>query len=377
MIAVCATAVTALAIALSYDARCAAPPSLSATSLTIKAYRYHCYGSPEVLALTTVARPVPADSEVLVKVQAASVNPLDWHFMRGKPYVMRLSSGIGAPKDQRIGADFAGTVEAVGSTVTQFKVGGRVFGVADGTFAEYVTVGERRAIALMPDSATFEQASAVGIAATTALQAVRDKGQVKSGHHVLVNGASGGVGTFVVQIAKSYGAHVTGVASTRNVALVTALGADSVIDYTTDNFTTGSQRYDVIIDMVGNHDLRAVEHVLARTGNAVIVGGPNANRWLGPLTRTLGAILRSPFVRPTFTTLLASANQSDLGVLRDMMQGGKLKSVIDRRFPFQELPAAVEYLETGRARGKVIVSVATGAGFGRLSSRPGGTTERP
>ncbi len=357
LVTLLAISVTALGLTVSYDAACPTAAPAGAAAPAIKAYRYHCYGSPAVLQLVDVSKPTPADSEVLVKVHAASINPLEWHYMRGKPYLMRISSGIGTPTNQKIGSDFAGTVEGVGAAVTRFKVGDRVFGIGDGTFAEYFTIREQRAIAVMPDSATFEQASAVGVAAITALQAVRDKGQVKAGQHVLINGASGGVGSFAVQIAKSYGAHVTGVASTRNVELVKSLGADSVIDYTKDDFTKGTQKYDVIIDMVSNHSVRKVASVLAPAGVCVIVGGTNDNRWIGPGIQSLEAMVLAPIVKQTFITLLASTSQRDFDVLRDLMQAGKLNAVIDRRYPMAELPAGVEYLEKGRARGKVIVNV--------------------
>ncbi len=349
---------SALAIVISYDAACPTPSSAAASApLTISAYRYGCYGSPAVLTLANVAKPAPSDSQVLVKVHAVSVNPLDWHYLRGKPYVMRLSSGIGAPSNTAIGADFSGTVEAVGSRVTRFKVGDRVFGIQTGAFAEYVVVSELGTMAIMPDSVSFEQASAVGVAAITALQAVRDHGHVAAGQRVLINGASGGVGTFAVQIAKSYSAHVTGVASTRNLAMITGLGADSVIDYTKDDFTKGAQRFDVIIDMVSNHPVRTLARMLTPTGRTVIVGGTSDNRWLGPGAQSLRAILLSPFLSNTFVTMLASDNAKDLKVLGALMQSGKLTTAIDRRYPFSELPAAVEYLEKGRARGKVVVTV--------------------
>lgn len=357
LVALLAVGVTALGLTVSYDAACPTAAPDVATAPAIKAYRYRCYGSPTVLELVDVSKPTPADSQVLVKVHAASINPLEWHYMHGKPYLMRLSSGIGKPTNQKFGSDFAGTVESVGAAVTRFKVGDRVFGTGNGSFAEYFTIGEQRTIAVMPDSATFEQAAGVGVAALTALQAVRDKGQVKAGQRVLINGASGGVGTFAVQIAKSYGAHVTGVASTRNVELVKSLGADSVIDYTKDDFTKGIQKYDVIIDMVSNHSVRKVASVLTPTGVCVIVGGTNDNRWVGPGIQSLEAIVLAPIVKQAFITMLASENQRDLGVLRDLMQAGKIKVAIDRRYPMAELPAGVEYLEKGRARGKVIVNV--------------------
>ncbi|AMW07024.1 hypothetical protein GEMMAAP_18920 [Gemmatimonas phototrophica] len=309
------------------------------------------------MRLKTIATPTPGDTEVLVRVHAASVNPLDWHFLRGKPYIMRILSGMGAPTEERIGADFAGTVQTVGARVTEFKVGDRVFGSRTGAFGTHVVVPEHGAMTRMPHSASFEQAAAIGVAATTALQAVRDQALVRKGQRVLINGASGGVGTFAVQIAKIYGAHVTGVASTRNVDMVQGIGADRVIDYTKDDFTKGAERYDAIIDMVGNHELRALDAVLAPGGRMIIVGGPNDNAYLGPLTRSAAAILAAPVLKATFITFTANENQADLVMLRDWMQRGTLRSVIDREYAFAELPAAVTYQEAGRSRGKVIVKM--------------------
>jgi NADPH:quinone reductase-like Zn-dependent oxidoreductase len=347
------------ALALSHESTCTAaaatPAAIDTTGAQV--YTYTCYGGPEVLRLTTIATPTPADTEVLVRVHAASVNPLDWHFLRGKPYIMRVVSGMGAPTEERIGADFAGTVQAVGARVTEFKVGEKVFGSSTGAFGTHVVVREHGAMTHMPDSASFEQAAAVGVAATTALQAVRDQAQVRERQRVLINGASGGVGTFAVQIAKIYGAHVTGVASTRNVAMVQGLGADRVIDYTKEDFTKGAERYDAIIDMVGNHELRALDAVLAPGGRMIIVGGPNDNAYLGPLIRSAAAILAAPVLNGTFITFTANENKADLAMLRDWMQRGRLRSVIDREYPFAELPAAVAYQEAGRSRGKVIVKM--------------------
>jgi NADPH:quinone reductase-like Zn-dependent oxidoreductase len=352
-----AAAVLSLALVLSHDSACDGPGPLSAQTSLMKAIVYRCYGSPEVLELEDVAKPTPADNEVLVKVQAASVNPLDWHYMRGKPYVMRLSSGLGKPKDARFGVDFAGTVEAVGRNVQRFKPGDEVFGGKSGAFAQYVTVREDRALALKPANITFEQAAAVPVAAITALQALRDKGQLKPGQKVLVNGASGGVGTFAVQIAKSLGAEVTGVCSTRNVELVRSIGADHVIDYRQEDFTQGARRYDLIIDNVGNHPLLAYKRVLNPSGIVVMVGGSSEDPWIGPLVRPLTGVALSPFVSQQFVMLLAELNQEDMGVLRDLLAAGTLKPVIDRRYTLAEVPVAVAYLEGGRARGKVVIGV--------------------
>ncbi len=357
VVVVLAASVLALALVVSREAACEAPVPPPKGTLLMRGFSYRCYGGPDLLALGDLAKPVPDSNQLLVKVHAASLNPLDWHFMRGKPYVMRLSSGLGKPKDPRAGVDFAGTVEAVGSAVTRFKPGDAVFGAADGAFAEYLTVRETGAVVAKPDGVTFEQAAAIGVAAVTALQAVRDKGQVKPGQRVLVNGASGGVGTFAVQIAKSFGAQVTGVSSTRNLELVKSLGADHVIDYTKEDFTKGTERYDVIIDNVGNHPLLEYRKVLAERGVVVIVGGPSENPWIGPLSRFLNAAVLSPFVSQTFVMFLAQLSQKDLTVLRDLMAAGTLTSVIDRRYPLAELPAAIGYLEQGRARGKVLITM--------------------
>jgi NADPH:quinone reductase-like Zn-dependent oxidoreductase len=323
----------------------------------MKAVVSRCYGSPEVLKVEQAAKPTPADNEVLVKVHAAAVNPLDWHYMRGKPYIMRLGAGFGAPKDTRVGVDFAGTVEAVGKDVSHFKPGDEVFGGKSGALAQYVVVREDRSIVLKPANVTFEQAAAVPIAAITALQGLRDQGNVKPGQKVLINGASGGVGTFAVQIAKSFGAEVTGVCSTRNVELVQSLGADHVIDYTKEDFTQGTQRYDLILDNVGSHSLSEYRHVLNPSGALVIVGGPSEDPWIGPMAAPLKASLLSPFVSQKMVMFLAELNPQDLQKLADLMQAGKMTSVIDRRYPLDQAPEAIRYLEAGRARGKVIVNI--------------------
>jgi len=350
-------ALVALAVALSHNSACGAPTALPAQTATMQAIVYRCYGSPEVLKLESIAKPMPADDEVLVRVRAASVNPLDWHYMRGEPYVMRLSSGFGRPNDTRVGVDFAGVVEAVGKNVTRFKAGDEVFGGRGGALGDYVVIREQRAIAPKPANLTFEEAATVPIAGVTALQALRDKGQLKPGQKVLINGASGGVGTFAVQIAKAMGAEVTGVTSTRNVELVRSLGADHVIDYKQQDFTQSGERYDLIIDNVGNHPLRALRRVMPVEGIVVIVGGQSHDPWLGPLTRSLGALVLAPFVSQKFEGLLADLNQDEMNVLSEMLESGKVKPVIDRRYSLSETPAAIAYLEEGRARGKVVVSV--------------------
>lgn len=343
---------------LSHNDPCEAGPAPVGETPRMKAFVYRCYGPSEVVKLEEVAKPTPKDDELLVKVHAASVNPLDWHFMRGEPYVMRLSAGFGKPTDITLGVDFSGTVEAVGRNVTRFKPGDAVFGGRNGAFAEYLRVREDRVVALKPDNVSFEQAAGVAIAAVTALQALRDKGQLQAGQKVLVNGASGGVGTFAVQIAKALGAEVTGVCSTRNVELVRSLGADRVIDYTREDFTQGVERYDVIVDNVGNHPFLDYRRVLTPQGRVVLVGGPGG-RWIGPLTKFVEASVVGPFMsgEQQISAFFANMTQEEMNRLRDLMQSGQVTPVVDRTYPFAELPQAITYLETGRARGKVVVTV--------------------
>src|SRR5881296_1112799 len=302
------------------------------------------------LKLADIEKPVPNDDQLLVKVRAASVNPYDWHFIEGTPKIVHLLGvGLRKPKDTRVGVDFAGTVEAVGKNVTQFKPGDEVFGGRGGAFAEYVCPRAVRAVAIKPPNITFEQAASVNIAGITALQALRDKGKVQPGQKVLINGASGGVGTFAVQIAKSLGADVTGVCSTRNVDLVRSLGADRVIDYTKEDFTKSAERYDVMLDNVGNRTLSECKSVLTPKGKYVLIGGGGASEQglLGGLGKALWAMLFSKFVNQQMGMMMADANQNDLTVLADMMQSGKLKAVIDRTYTLAEVPEAVRYLEQG------------------------------
>ena len=351
-----AIAVSSLGLILSHNTACEPAPVVSDEAELMKAIVYRCYGSPDVLKLEDVEKPTPADNEVLVKVHAASVNPYDWHFMRGSPYFMRLLAGLGAPDDPSMGVDFSGTVEAAGSKVTRFKPGDEVFGGRGGAFAEYVAVPEDRALALKPANMTFEQAASVPMAAITALQALRDNGKIEPGQKVLINGASGGVGTFAVQIAKSFGAEVTGVCSTRNVDMVRSIGADHVLDYTREDYTKSGQRYDLIIDNVGNHSLLANRRALNPDGIFVIVGGSGGD-WLGPLMRPISALMLSPFVGQEFGMLLAQMRQDDLATLGDLMRSGKMTPVIDRRYSLSEVPAAIQYSEEGHARGKIIIGL--------------------
>jgi NADPH:quinone reductase-like Zn-dependent oxidoreductase len=325
----------------------------------MKAITYCDYGLAN-LKLEEIEKPTPNDDQILVKVRAASVNPYDWHFIEGTPKIMRVMGvGLRKPKDTRLGVDFAGTVEAVGKNVTQFKPGDDVFGGRGGAFAEYVCRRAEGAVALKPANITFEQAAAVNIAGITALQALRDKGKVQPRQKVLINGASGGVGTFAVQIAKSLGADVTGVCSTRNIDLVQSLGADHVIDYTKEDFAKGDERYDVILDNVPNHSLSECRRILNANGKYVMIGGggPNDNRWIGPFGRVIHTLILSPFINQKMGMMMADANHNDLTILADMMQTGKLKPVIDRTYKLDQVPDAIRYVEAGHARGKVIITV--------------------
>ena len=318
----------------------------------MKAMVYDRYGSPDVLTLREVDKPPVADDGVLVRVRAASVNPVDWHTMTGTPYMARLQAGLRKPKSEFLGVDFAGTVEAVGKSVNGLQPGDDVFGARNGALGEYVCA--RQAVVPKPANITFEEAAAVPVAAVSALQGLRDKGRLQAGQSVVINGASGGVGTFAVQIAKSFGAEVTGVCSTRNVELVRSIGADRVIDYTLEDFTTSAERYDLILDMVGNHSLMRLRRVLAPDGTLVIVGGKEGN-WISPMDRPIKALILSPFVGQEMVMLLAELNQTDLTFLADLMQSGKLTPVIDRRYPLSQAAEAIRYLEDGHARGKVVI----------------------
>lgn len=326
---------------------------------TMQAIVYRAYGGPEVMRLETIDKLQPLDTQILVQVRAASANPLDWHYLRGTPYLMRLDGGVRKPHDPRVGTDFAGVIAAVGAKVTEFKPGDEVFGVGNGSFGEYVLAYEKR-IALKPAGIGFDQAAAIPIAAVTALQSLRDKGRLAAGQKVLINGASGGVGSFAVQIADLLGAEVTGVCSTRNIELVRGLGADHVIDYKHDDFTQGEARYDLIVDNVGIHGLTDMRRVLKPQGILVLVGGggPDAGNWIGPVARPLKALFLSPFVDQDMSMLLAEVTREDLTYLGGLVESGRIRTVIDRSYPLAEVPAAIRYLEEGRARGKVIIQVA-------------------
>ena len=322
----------------------------------MKAIVYHRYGSPDVLELREIDKPVVTDNDVLVRVRAASVNPLDWHYMRGMPYIVRIKAGLRKPKATRLGVDVAGQVEAVGINVTQFKPGDEVFGACPGAFAEYACTSES-ALVMKPTNVTFEQAAAVAIAAFTALQGLRDKGHIQPGQKVLINGAAGGVGTFAVQIAKSFGADVTGVCSTRNVDMVRSIGADRVMDYTQEDFTKSGQRYDQILDMIGNHPLSDCRRALTPEGTLVLAGGPNKGRWLGGLTGLLKAVVLSRFVSQKLLPVLAHRSKEDLIIMRELLEAGKVTPVIDRSYPLSEVPEAIRYLEEGHAQGKVVITL--------------------
>ena len=319
----------------------------------------HCeYGGPEVLKIEDIEKPVPNDNQLLVRVRAVSVNPLDLT-IRGS-LLLRPLFGLRKPKDTRLGVDYAGTVEAVGKNVTNFKPGDEVFGGKTGAFAEYICVLADRAVVPKPANMTFEQAASVPVAAITALQGLRDKGQIQAGQKVLINGASGGVGTFAVQIAKSFGTEVTGVCSTRNVDLVRSIGADHVIDYTKEDFSKTDQRYDLIYDLIGNHSFSERRRILNPNGICVMAGIGGAGWHDGFATRLLGELnsyLRSRFVSQKFIAYIAQFNKKDMMVLADLMQSGKVTPVIDRTYKLNETADALRYLEQGHARGKVVVTV--------------------
>lgn len=334
----------------------------------MKAIVFDRYGAPDVLELREIDKPRIRKDEVLVRVRAASVNPYDWHFLTGKPYIMRMMvSGLFKPKFHRLGGDLAGEVEAVGANVTRFRVGDVVFGSVNGavpsqqlldlgSFAEYVRVAEDH-LASKPANLTFEEAAAVPLAALTALNGLRNHGPMGPGKKVLINGASGGVGTFAVQIAKSFGAEVTGVCSTRNVELVESIGADRVIDYTQDDFTRSGLRHDLMFDLVGNRSLRECMSVLSADGIYLMCFGRPEHDWLGPFRQLLTARLISPFVKPKLTELTWHLESEDLELLKELLAAGTVTSVIDRSYPLPEAPEAVRYLEEGHARGKVVITV--------------------
>jgi NADPH:quinone reductase-like Zn-dependent oxidoreductase len=371
ILALVVLAIAGFAVAISYTSPCPSPLMVDGEGL-MQAIHYQCYGPPSVLRLELAPKPELEDDGLLVKVHAASVNPLDWHYMRGEPYLMRTQVGLGAPKDTRMGVDFSGTVEAVGRKVTRFKPGDDVFGGARGSFAEYLDVRDSGAIVKKPANVSHEQAAALPIAAVTALQALRDQAQLQPGQKVLVNGASGGVGTYAVQIAKLMGAEVTGVTSARNVDLVVSLGADRVLDYQSADFVSEDARYDVIIDTVGNRDLRELERVLTTKGVAVIIGGSGRDPWLGALSVPLKIVTWGRIADHPFKFFVADLEARDLDYLASLMSSGRMKSVIERTYPLAQVPEAVAHVEEGHTRGKVVIEMDRDAGPG--STQPPPTT---
>ena len=321
----------------------------------MKAILFPQYGSPDVLQLQDVPQPTPQDDEVLVKVMAAAANPADWHRLRADPFLVRLSDGLFSPKNPRLGADMAGRVTAVGRLVTEFQVGDEVFCESgSGTFAEYVCVKEK-SLAHKPANLSFAQAAAVPLAGFTALQGLRDKGQIKAGQSVLINGASGGVGTFAVQIAKAWGTEVTAVCSGRNHDLVRSIGADHAIDYTKQDFTRTGQQYDLIYDAIGNRSVRDLRRALKPHGIASVAG-------FTTLSRMFLLVVQGTWVSKTSDKEIgmmstATPNKKDLLILKELLETGKIVPVIDRTYPLAETAEAIRYLETGRARGKVIVNI--------------------
>ena len=321
----------------------------------MKAIVQRGYGSPEVMRFEEADQPLVKDDQVLVRVHAAAVNIGDWHLLRGMPYVVRLVSGLRGPRRSIPGLDIAGVVEVVGASVKQVGAGDEVFGWCKGAFAEYACAAEDSLLA-KPPNLTFEQSAAVGDSAFTALAAVRDQGRVQSGQRVLINGASGGVGTFAVQIAKSFGASVTAVCSTRNLDLVRSIGADQVIDYTKEDFTQRPERYDVILDLVGSCSLSACRRVITPRGTYVIVGVKDMGRWLG-LGRQFKALLLSPFVGQRMRVFVVRHNHEDLAVLKQLIETGKVVPVIDRQFALSDAADALRYQGEGHPKGKIVLVV--------------------
>jgi NADPH:quinone reductase-like Zn-dependent oxidoreductase len=332
----------------------------------MKAIVYHEYGSPEVLELKDIDKPLVKDNDVLVRVHAASVNRLDSHLLRGRPYIARLQAGLRKPKDSVPGADVAGQVEAVGKHVTKFQPGddvfGSLFGHGFGAFAEYVSVSDDL-LELKPANLSFDQAAAIPVAALTALQGLRDHGRIEPGQEVLIIGASGGVGTFAVQIAKSFGAEVTGVCSTRNVDMVRSIGADHVIDYTQEDFTDGGQRFDLIFETAGSHSPSEIRRALTSKGTLVLIGhGGSEGRWIGPVGRLIRALVLSRFVSQRMVSYIGKPNYSsgpndgDLATLKELSEAGKITAVIDGTYSLSETPEAIRYLEEGHTRGKVVIT---------------------
>lgn len=324
----------------------------------MQGFVYHRYGAPaEVLEFGEIEKPAPSAGEVQIQVRAASVNPYDWHFVRGTPNVIRLFTGLHRPKSDRVGVDAAGVVSAIGEGVTRFKAGDAVFGAVKGSFAEYARAGETK-LTLMPKNLSFEQAASVPIAGLTALQGLRDYGRVQPGQRLLINGAAGGVGTFAVQIGKWLGARVTGVCSTRNLELVKSLGADEAIDYTVQDFTQLRNQFDVIFDLVDNHPLKAMLRVLRPRGILVPCGGGGPDRASGEALRImLGRLVMPPFTSRKISGVFAKMKTSDLEALGELLESGKIKPVLDRGYALRDAAEALRYVESCHARGKVTITV--------------------
>lgn len=320
----------------------------------MKAIVQDIYGPPAVLRLEEIDRPVPGRGEVLIRVHAAAVDQGVWHLMAGMPYAVRAVTGLRAPRMRVRGLDLAGRVESVGPDVTRFRPGDEVYGSGNGSFAEYACAKED-ALAPKPANLGFEEAAAVPVSACTALKALRDGGQVKAGQTVLVLGASGGVGTYAVQLAKAFGAHVTGVCSAAKADLVRSIGADEVLDYAHEDPTDGSRRYDLILDIAGNRPLARVRRALTPRGTLVIVGGEGGGRWIGGNERQLGALLLSPFVAHRLRGLASTEHHSDLRVLTELIEAGSVTPVVDRTYPLAEVPDAIDYLRNGQVRGKIVI----------------------
>ena len=356
-------AVTSLAVAISHNSPCGPAPATGCRDHPMpQAAVNRCYGSADGVRIESIERPVPSDHGVLVRVRATSINPLDWHLMHGEPYIMRTraNSGWGAPTQNpsmKRTTDFAGTVEAVGKLVTRFKPGDEVFGTSHAAFAQYLRLPQAASMVLKPANLTFEQAAAAPVAGISALQALRDHGQLRAGQKVLINGAGGGVGTFAVQIAKAMGADVTAVTNPDGLELVRSLGADHVIDYSRQDFTLGTTRYDLILDMSGNHSLSACRRVMTASGIYVFAGNTSKGSWAGPMTGLGKALIAAKFVNRKVVAFMAETNPADLAILADMLQTGKVKPVIDRQYRFDQIAAAIRYQETEHARGKVVVTI--------------------
>jgi NADPH:quinone reductase-like Zn-dependent oxidoreductase len=322
----------------------------------MKAFVLHRYGPPDSLKLADVAKPTAGDDDMVIRIDAASVNPYDWHMIRGEPWILRLQHGLRRPKNRIPGADMAGRIEAIGRNITAFRPGDDVFGLCAGSFAEFIRVPQT-AVVHQPSQLTAQLAACLPMAGLTALQALRDHGELEPGELVLVNGAAGGVGTLAVQIAKAMGARVTGVCSTRNVELVRSLGADRVIDYTRDDFTLAGDRYDVIVDNIGNQSVSARRRAMKLEGRCVVVGGSKGGRLFGPVASIGRTTLLGKLGQQRFCTFLAKPNQADLMALGELVESGALRPVIDTTYQLGDVPSAIAHVETEHTRGKVVIAV--------------------